>query len=168
VIALDVGHGQLDVRLRVDPRVEVLEGVNARYLTREDLPYVPDLLTMDVSFISVQKVLGPVVRCMAECFEGVLLIKPQFESGPAQVGKRGIVRDPDVHRAVLMETGRFLVREARVDVLGACRSDLPGVGGNVEFFYHIGRGREKGIGLDRLEQVVESCVMPESLKGASE
>jgi 23S rRNA (cytidine1920-2'-O)/16S rRNA (cytidine1409-2'-O)-methyltransferase len=168
VVALDVGHGQLDVRLRTDPRVEVLEGVNARYVKLEDLPYVPDLLTMDVSFISVRKVLGPLLRCMAECFEGVLLIKPQFEAGPAQVGKRGIVRDPRVHRAVVMDTGAFLLGQARVDVLDVCRSEVRGVGGNVEFFYHIARGREKGLGLDRLEQVVERCVRSEGQEGAGE
>jgi 23S rRNA (cytidine1920-2'-O)/16S rRNA (cytidine1409-2'-O)-methyltransferase len=155
VIAMDVGHGQLDMRLRTDPRVAVLERLNARYVQQEDLPYVPDLVTMDVSFISVRKVLGPVVACMAYDFEGVVLVKPQFEAGRAQVGKRGIVRDVDVHRAVVIETGRFLMREARVDVLNVCRSSVPGVGGNQEFFYHIGRGREKGVGLDRLAEVVE-------------
>ncbi len=168
VIALDVGHGQLDVALRRDPRVEVLEGVNARYVKRADLPYAPDLVTMDVSFISLRKVVGPVFRCMAESFEGVLLIKPQFEAGPAHVGKKGIVRDPGVHRAVVMDIGAFLMREAGVNVLGLCRSEVPGAGGNVEFFYHIGRGREKGLGLDRLEQVVECCVRSEGLRGAGE
>ena len=94
VIALDVGRGQLDNRLRGHPRVHVLEKVNARYLTRAELPYEPDLLTMDVSFISVGKVLPAVVVCMAPRFEALVLIKPQFEAGPSQVGKGGIVRDP--------------------------------------------------------------------------
>ena len=168
VVALDVGHGQLDVCLRGDPRVEVLEGVNARYLRREDLPYVPDLLTMDVSFISVQKVLGPVLGCMAECFEGLVLVKPQFEAGRADVGKGGIVRDAGVHRTVVMDTGAFLLGEAGLDVLGVCRSEIRGVGGNVEFFYHIARGGEKGLGLDRLEQVVECCVRSDGQGEAGE
>ncbi len=107
VIAIDVGRGQLDARLRSDSRVEVREGVNARLLRKGDLPYEPDLVTMDVSFISVGKVLGAVVDCMATEFEGVLLIKPQFEAGPKLVGKKGIVRDPGVHRQVLAETSSF-------------------------------------------------------------
>ena len=94
VIALDVGRGQLDSRLRSDARVHVIEGVNARYLTPSTCPWQPDLLTMDVSFISVTKVLPAVVACMAPVFTGVILIKPQFEAGPKDVGKGGIVRDP--------------------------------------------------------------------------
>ena len=93
VIALDVGRGQLDSKLRGDPRVHVIEGVNARYLEPGSLPWQPDLLTMDVSFISVTKVLPAVVGCMAPEFTGVILIKPQFEAGPRDVGKGGIVRD---------------------------------------------------------------------------
>ncbi len=108
VIALDVGRGQLDSRLRADPRVTVIEGTNARYLVPEALPWRPDLLTMDVSFISVTKVLPAVVSCMAPVYTGVILIKPQFEAGPKDVGKGGIVRDLDVHRRVLSETARFI------------------------------------------------------------
>jgi 23S rRNA (cytidine1920-2'-O)/16S rRNA (cytidine1409-2'-O)-methyltransferase len=158
VIALDVGHGQLDARLRSEARVTVLEGKNARYVLREELPYRPDLLTVDVSFISVLKVIKPVLCCVTESFDGLLLVKPQFEAGRSQVGKRGIVRDVAVHQTVLRETGRFLMREAEVEVRGLCRSIVPGTGGNVEFFYYIGRGRGNGMGLDRLEEVVARCV----------
>jgi 23S rRNA (cytidine1920-2'-O)/16S rRNA (cytidine1409-2'-O)-methyltransferase len=167
VIALDVGHGQLDARLRGDPRVYVLERVNARYLSPDDLPYEPDFLTMDVSFISVTKVLPAVGVCMSRCFEGVILVKPQFEAGPRQVGKKGIVRDCEVHRRVLYETGRFVIGLPEVELFAMCRSEVSGVGGNAEFFFHVGRGGEKGVGLDRLEALVEECFESAEQQGGS-
>lgn len=166
VIALDVGRGQLDPRLRGDERVHVLEGVNARHLEPGLLPYAPDFLTMDVAFISVTKVLPPVIRCMAQDFEGAVLIKPQFEAGRGGVGKGGIVRDGEVHRQVLSKVGAFVVEEAQCELLGLCRSKVRGAGGNVEFFFHIGRGRGKGFGLDRLEEMVERCLaVGEGIRG---
>jgi len=159
VIALDVGHGQFDGGLRADGRVFVMEGVNARYLTPDDLPYEPDFLTMDIAFISVQKVLGPVAKCMAPAFQGLVLVKPQFEAGRGQVGKKGIVRDPAVHESVLVRVSRFLVEDAGVEVFGLRRSDVTGTRGNVEFFYHVGRGREKGLGLDRLDALIAETVV---------
>jgi 23S rRNA (cytidine1920-2'-O)/16S rRNA (cytidine1409-2'-O)-methyltransferase len=158
VIALDVGHGQLDMRLRSDPRVHVLERVNARYLTPDQLPYAPDLLTMDVSFISVTKVLPAVIACMSPTFQGIVLIKPQFEAGPREVGKRGVVRDPAVHKKVLTQTARAVIGAMDAELLGMCRSGYPGSGGNVEFFFYIARGREKGIALDRLDSSIEECI----------
>jgi 23S rRNA (cytidine1920-2'-O)/16S rRNA (cytidine1409-2'-O)-methyltransferase len=157
VIALDVGHGQLDSRLREDPRVCVVERVNARGLVAEQLPHRPDLLVMDVSFISVTKILPAVVACMSRQFDGLVLVKPQFEAGPRDVGKGGIVRAPEVHRRVLVETGRFVIERLDAELLGLCRSKLLGTGGNVEFFFHIARGGEKGIGLDRLEALAVEC-----------
>lgn len=158
VIALDVGRGQLDAKLRGDPRVEVMEGVNARLMQKGDLPYEPDLVTMDVSFISAGKVLRAVADCMAELFEGVILVKPQFEAGPKLVGKKGIVRDPAVHRQVLLDVVRFITADLGLDTLGVVRSAVPGVGGNVEFFLHISRGGEKGLALDSLEKSIDGCV----------
>ena len=158
VIALDVGRGQLDSRLRNDARVCVVEKVNARYLTPDQLAYAPDLVTMDVSFISVSKVLPAVIACMADEFEGLILVKPQFEAGPAAVGKGGVVRDPEVHRKVLVEVGRFVIQEGGLDLLGLCRSGLRGADGNEEFFLHIVRGREKGVRLDRLESTVDELL----------
>ncbi len=158
VIALDVGRGQLDIKLRNDPRVVVMEGVNARLLQKGDLVYEPDLLTMDVSFISVGKVLGAVAPCMAAHFEGIILVKPQFEAGPRLVGKKGIVRDPNVHKQVLVEVLRFAEQEVGLSVVGVSRSRVPGVGGNVEFFVHLIRGVDKGPGIDRLEAQVDECV----------
>lgn len=158
VIALDVGRGQLDSRLRGDPRVHVLEKVNARYLTRTELPYEPDLLTMDVSFISVAKVLPAVVVCMAPRFEALVLIKPQFEAGPSRVGKGGIVRDPETHREVLMHQGRFVIEHLGAQLLGICRSGLSGTDGNLEFFFRIARGGENGLGLDTLGELVDEVL----------
>lgn len=158
VIALDVGRGQLDGRLRNDPRVTVLDKMNARHLTPDQLPFVPDLLTMDVSFISVSKVLPAVVACMAPGFRGVVLIKPQFEAGPQQVGKGGIVRDPAVHRQVLVELGRFVIAHLDTDLLGVTDSGLPGTDGNREFFFHLSRGGENGWGPDTLEAAVDTLL----------
>jgi 23S rRNA (cytidine1920-2'-O)/16S rRNA (cytidine1409-2'-O)-methyltransferase len=162
VIALDVGRGQLDSGLRVDSRVVVMDGVNARLLRKGDLPYEPEVVTMDVSFISVGKVLGAVADCMAPVFDGVILVKPQFEAGPKSVGKKGIVRDPEVHRQVLARAARHAVEAVGLEVMGVCRSSVPGVGGNVEFFLYLSRGREKGLGLDRLEELIGTCVSGES------
>jgi 23S rRNA (cytidine1920-2'-O)/16S rRNA (cytidine1409-2'-O)-methyltransferase len=158
VIALDVGRAQLDSRLRADVRVAVMEKINARYLTKDVLPFEPDFVTMDVSFISIAKVLPAVVACMAEQFEGVILVKPQFEAGRASVGKGGIVRDASVHRTVLAERGRFVIDELDADLYGMCRSGLRGTDGNEEFFLHLGRGREKGVGIDRLDTIVNDTL----------
>ena len=133
VIALDVGRAQLHERLREDSRVTVMEGVNARHL--EELPFAPDLVTCDVSFISVRQALPPVLRLSEPAWEAVVLVKPQFEAGRADV-KGGVVRDPDVQRRVLRE-----VAEAAhgwdAEVLGIADSGLPGPKGNREFFLHL-------------------------------
>ena len=103
VVALDVGHNQIDWRLRTDPRVEVREGVNARHLTGEEFAERFDLAVMDVSFISAAKVLPAVVPLLREGGRVVVLIKPQFEVGKGEVGKGGIVRDPAQHTRVVEE-----------------------------------------------------------------
>jgi 23S rRNA (cytidine1920-2'-O)/16S rRNA (cytidine1409-2'-O)-methyltransferase len=133
VIALDVGRAQLHERVREDPRVTVMEGVNARHL--EQLPLAPDLVTCDVSFISVRQALPPVLRLAEPGWEALVLVKPQFEAGRADV-KGGVVRDPDVHRRVLREVAAAAVGwdgEAR----GIADSGLPGPKGNREFFLHL-------------------------------
>ncbi len=158
VIALDVGRGQLDARLRADPRVHVIEGVNARYLASASLPWLPELLTMDVSFISVTKVLPAVMACLAVPYNGVVLIKPQFEAGPKDVGKGGIVRDPEVHRRVLLETATFVVAHLGAELAALCRSTVPGAGGNVEYFFHLTSGGANGLALDTLEAAIEEAV----------
>jgi 23S rRNA (cytidine1920-2'-O)/16S rRNA (cytidine1409-2'-O)-methyltransferase len=133
VIAIDVGRGQLHPRLRSDPRVTVLERTNARGLT--ELPYAPDLVTCDVSFISVTKALPPVLRLARPGWEAVVLVKPQFEAGRAEV-KRGVVRDPDVHRKAI-ESVLEAARDWSADPLGVVDSGLPGPKGNREFFIHL-------------------------------
>ncbi len=173
VIALDVGRGQLDLRLRNDPRVFVIEGQNARYTTPDLLPWQPDLLTMDVSFISVTKVLPAVVQCLAPVFDGLILVKPQFEAGPREVGKGGVVRDPDVHRRVLREVSRFVLEDLGVRLLGICRSVVPGVQGNVEFFLHIAQeqpeaGGAKGVTPDTLDEAISRAVGSPAFNKAGE
>jgi len=160
VIALDVGRGQLADRLGRDPRVFPLDKTNARHVVAGMLPFVPDLLTMDVSFISVAKVLPAVVGCMAEQWQGIVLIKPQFEAGPRQVGKGGIVRDPTVHREVLLGLGRFVIESLDAELTALCASGLPGADGNREFFFHLVRSGEKGLRLDTLESAVEAIIGP--------
>ncbi len=133
VIALDVGYGQLHPKLREDPRVTVLERTNVRNLRREDLPYRPSLVVCDVSFIGLAKALPPALVCAAPAWRAVVLVKPQFEAGPAEVGKGGVVRDPEVHRRVVDEV---LARapEWGARAIGAEPSPLLGPKGNREFF----------------------------------
>jgi 23S rRNA (cytidine1920-2'-O)/16S rRNA (cytidine1409-2'-O)-methyltransferase len=141
VVALDVGHGQLDWRLRTDPRVVVLEKVNARTLAPEQLPPVArssDIITVDVSFISARLVLPALVPCLASGGDVVVLVKPQFEAGRDEVGRGGIVRDGAVHARVVKdvgEAGAALGLEWR----GSCESPITGAEGNREFFVHFHR-----------------------------
>ena len=134
VIAVDVGYGQLHPRLRADPRVTVLERTNARTLT--ELPFAPELAVCDVSFISVRLVLPPVLRLCARGWQAVVLVKPQFEAGRADVGKGGIVRDPEVRRRVVREVAEQAPSWG-ASVLGVVDSGLPGPKGNRETFLHL-------------------------------
>jgi 23S rRNA (cytidine1920-2'-O)/16S rRNA (cytidine1409-2'-O)-methyltransferase len=134
VIALDVGYGQLDSRIRADDRVTVLERVNARYL--DELPFAPELVTCDVSFISVRTVLPPVLALAGPAWQALVLVKPQFEAGKAEVPRGGVVRDPEVHKRVLREVAEAALgwdAEPRAVV----DSGLPGPKGNREFFVHL-------------------------------
>src|SRR3954452_8584921 len=108
VIALDVGYGQLHPRLRSDPRVTVIERTNVRGLECSELPYRPTFVTADVSFISLAKALPPALACAAPGWRALALVKPQFEAGRADVGKGGIVRDPEVRRRVLDEVSALV------------------------------------------------------------
>ncbi len=135
VYAVDVGRGLLDWRLRQDPRVVVMEKVNVRHL--ESLPEKADLSTVDVSFISLEKVVPPIVSLLREGARVVALVKPQFEAQRKEVGKGGVVRDPQIHAAVL---GRFIAWCAgrRLRLLGLTTSPLRGPAGNKEFFVLLG------------------------------
>jgi len=132
VFAVDVGHNQIDWRLRNDRRVEVREGVNARYLTPEDFPRKFDLVVMDVSFISVTKVLPAIIPLLAADGSIVTLIKPQFEVGRGEVGGGGIVRD-ESKRLRVVEEVNTAARELGLDVLKVIESPITGAEGNVEF-----------------------------------
>jgi 23S rRNA (cytidine1920-2'-O)/16S rRNA (cytidine1409-2'-O)-methyltransferase len=138
VIALDVGKGQLHWKLREDPRVMVIEGYNARDLDREDLPATPDLAVVDVSFISLEKVLEPVFGVLAPGGEAVVLVKPQFEAGRKQVERGGVVRDPLVHISVLEGLAGWLGRKG-LAAAAVSVSPLKGPKGNIEFFYRVTR-----------------------------
>jgi 23S rRNA (cytidine1920-2'-O)/16S rRNA (cytidine1409-2'-O)-methyltransferase len=140
VVALDVGHGQLDWRLRNDPRVLVLEGVNARYLSLEQLPGPVDFVSIDVSFISLSLVLPPVPALLRPGADLVALVKPQFEAGREEVGKKGIVRDPEVHQRVLDRVTQA-AGACGLTRAGLVPSPITGAEGNVEFLLHLKPGR---------------------------
>ena len=137
VCALDVGYGQLDPRLREDPRVTVLERTNVRRLACDDLPFAPTFVVCDVSFVGLTKALPPALACAAPGWRALALVKPQFEAGPAEVGKGGVVRDPDVHRRVLRDAASSVTAWGG-NLYGVADSGLPGPKGNREFFLYFG------------------------------
>jgi 23S rRNA (cytidine1920-2'-O)/16S rRNA (cytidine1409-2'-O)-methyltransferase len=141
VIALDVGYGQLDWRLRNDARVEVMERVNARQLSPGDLPYEPDLVTVDVSFISLAKLFGPIAACSAEGFDLLGLVKPQFELGKERVGRGGVVRDLEDRRDAVRQVAQAAEGDGLV-ARGVAPSGLPGPKGNRETFIWLARHGE--------------------------
>ena len=134
VYALDVGYGQIAYKLRSDPRVVMMDRINARYI--QTLPEPIDLATIDVSFISLTQILPAVKMFLHPHGEAIALVKPQFEAGREQVGKGGIVREASVHRAVVEKIAQHAM-SARWRVLGLCRSPIEGAEGNVEFFIHL-------------------------------
>lgn len=139
VVALDVGHGQIDWRLRSDPRVEVREGVNARYLQPLDFEYKFDLAAIDVSFISVAKILPAIVPLLREQGSIVTLIKPQFEVGRGEVGSGGIVRDAEKRWRAVEQVNRF-ASGVGLEVVNVIESPIQGAEGNVEYLalYRLG------------------------------
>jgi 23S rRNA (cytidine1920-2'-O)/16S rRNA (cytidine1409-2'-O)-methyltransferase len=122
--------------LRNDARVTVMERTNARNLDRGDLPYAPDLIVIDVSFISLRTVLGAVLAVTAPAFDVLAMIKPQFEVGRGRVGKGGVVRDPDVRREALIAVGEHALTLG-AGVVAFYSSGLPGPKGNLETFVHL-------------------------------
>jgi 23S rRNA (cytidine1920-2'-O)/16S rRNA (cytidine1409-2'-O)-methyltransferase len=143
VVALDVAYGQLDWGIRNDPRVTVIERANARDLRPDLLPYRPDLMVADVSFISLTKVVRPVAECAAERFDLLALVKPQFEVGREKVGKGGVVRAAEDRRAALVSVGEFATGSG-LAVLGYAGSGLPGPAGNRESFVWIAEAGRPG------------------------
>ncbi len=166
MIAVDVGYGLLDYRLRSDPRVRVLERTNARSLTPAMLPAalagptdeLPDLATIDVSFISLEKVLGAVLGCLQDEYDVLALVKPQFELGRGRVGKGGVVRDGALRREALFGAGAAAVALG-AQVRGYHSSGLPGPKGNLETFMWLSpaavAARQGPEELEQLARLVE-------------
>jgi len=161
VFAIDVGYGQLDWKIRSDPRVVVMERTNVRYVTPEQLGEPLDLSVIDVSFISLRIVL-PVIKTFLKPTGQVLcLIKPQFEAGKEKVGKKGVVRDPETHCEVL-ENFLLLAKELDFRVLGLTFSPVKGPEGNIEFLAHLSLDAVTGIEPDPAQIVAKAH---ETLKG---
>ncbi len=142
VIALDVAYGELHWSMRTDERVTVIERANARALTPDDLPYRPDLVVADVSFISLTKILPAVLGCTAERFDALVMVKPQFEVGRERLGKGGVVREPALRRDALLGVARAAQADGAA-VLGIASSGLPGPKGNQESFLWLAEGSRR-------------------------
>jgi 23S rRNA (cytidine1920-2'-O)/16S rRNA (cytidine1409-2'-O)-methyltransferase len=153
VIALDVGYGQLHPRLRNDSRVTVLERTNARHLT--ELPFAPQLVTCDVSFISVKLALPPVLRLAARGWQALVLVKPQFEAGRAEAQK-GVVRDAAVHRRVVRDVAGAALAWGG-ETVGVVDSGLPGPKGNREFVLHLVHRQEPRLP-DDIDSLIAAAV----------
>jgi 23S rRNA (cytidine1920-2'-O)/16S rRNA (cytidine1409-2'-O)-methyltransferase len=143
VVALDVAYGELALSLRNDARVTVIERANARALEADALPYRPDLVVADVSFISLTKVLPAVLACVADRFDALVMIKPQFEVGRDRIGKGGVVHDPALRREVLVSVAEAARAEGAA-LLGFASSGLPGPAGNRETFAWLAEGGRAG------------------------
>ncbi|MBA3301628.1 MAG: TlyA family RNA methyltransferase [Thermoleophilaceae bacterium] len=139
VVCVDVGYGELHWSLRGDERVSVMERTNARALVPADLPYAPELIVADLSFIALRKVLPALLAVSAANFDALLMVKPQFELGRERVGKGGVVRSAEDRRSALVAVAGS-ARELGAEVLGFASSGLPGPAGNLESFVHLGEG----------------------------
>ncbi|MFQ9157621.1 MAG: TlyA family RNA methyltransferase [Blautia sp.] len=157
VFSIDVGYGQLDWKLRNDPRVVCMEKTNIRYVVPEDLGEAADFSSIDVSFISLTKVLPPVRQLLKEDGEIVCLIKPQFEAGREKVGKKGVVRDPQVHREVI-EKVRDFAMGIGLEPCHLSFSPIKGPEGNIEYLLHLQKRPEGVLVTDQLQTTVESIV----------
>lgn len=159
VYAVDVGYGQLDWSLRQDPRVVVMERTNARYLTAGDIPEIVEVITIDVSFISLKKILPPLKVLLKEGGFIIALIKPQFEAGRELVGKKGVVKDAVVHCQVVREIITFS-QELGLLVKGVTYSPVRGPEGNIEFLIWLEKGDAQlaNRGEEELEEGLEKEV----------
>jgi 23S rRNA (cytidine1920-2'-O)/16S rRNA (cytidine1409-2'-O)-methyltransferase len=168
VVAIDVGHGQLLPRLRHDDRVEVLERANIRFLTPADLGDRRfDVVVADLSFISLMTVANSLVGLAKPLAELVVLVKPQFEAGKAEVSKgKGVIRDPNIWAAVLCDVARAF-EAAGATVAGGMASPLRGAQGNVEFFLHLLTGSSRPIESVSLQEVATSAVPAVGTRGGS-
>ena len=163
VYSVDVGYGQLDWKLRQDDRVVCMEKTNFRYMTPEDIPDVLDFASVDVSFISLDKILTPAYALLKEQGEMVALIKPQFEAGREKVGKKGVVRDPKVHEEVISRVVRH-ADEVSFEVLDLSYSPIRGPEGNIEYLIHLKKNPERTVYPDipavfekKIKEIVEEA-----------
>lgn len=163
VYSVDVGYGQLDWKLRQDDRVVCMEKTNFRYMTPEDIPDVLDFASLDVSFISLDKILTPAYALLKEQGEMVALIKPQFEAGREKVGKKGVVRDPKVHEEVISRIVRH-ADEVSFEVLDLSYSPIRGPEGNIEYLIHLRKNPERTVYPDipavfekKIKEIVEEA-----------
>ena len=161
VYAVDVGHGQLDWKLRNDPRVVCMERTNIRYVTPEDLQEPPSFISIDVAFISLTKVLEPVKNVMTEDGQVVCLIKPQFEAGREKVGKKGVVRDKSVHLEVI-EMVILYAQSLGFEIKNLEFSPIKGPEGNIEYLLHL-QNNSQGIA----EHVDPAAIVEEAHKTLS-
>jgi 23S rRNA (cytidine1920-2'-O)/16S rRNA (cytidine1409-2'-O)-methyltransferase len=155
VVALDVAYGELSWRLRGDPRVTVVERTNARNLSAALLPYAPELIVVDVSFISLRTVLPAVLACAAPRHDVLALVKPQFEVGRGNVGKGGVVRDGEQRVRALVVVGEAALA-AGAAVLAYWSSGLPGPKGNLETFIQLAEHARGGVGATELERLARA------------
>ena len=155
VFAIDVGYGQLDWKIRSDPRVVVMERTNVRYVTPEQLGEPLDLSVIDVSFISLNIVLPVIKTFLKPAGQVVCLIKPQFEAGKEKVGKKGVVREPETHKEVL-DNFVELTRRENFKILGLTFSPVKGPEGNIEFLAHLTLDNVQGITSDTAQVVADA------------
>jgi 23S rRNA (cytidine1920-2'-O)/16S rRNA (cytidine1409-2'-O)-methyltransferase len=162
VYSVDVGRGQLAWKLREDPRVVCMERTNIRYLEPEEIGERPSFVSIDVSFISLSIVLPAVMSLIAPSGRIVCLIKPQFEAGREKVGKKGVVRDPEVHREVIRKIGAIADSQG-LSVLGLDYSPIKGPEGNIEYLLYLetpgesGPSGRKGLSEEMIEETVRAA-----------
>jgi 23S rRNA (cytidine1920-2'-O)/16S rRNA (cytidine1409-2'-O)-methyltransferase len=142
VIAVDVGYGQIALKLRKNPKVILMERTNIRYLDIKDLPFLVDMVTIDLSFISVKKVMENILRLSKDNAEYLVLIKPQFEVGKGLVGKGGIVKDKNLHKNVILDIMNFF-KNLELTIKGITFSPIKGADGNIEFWIYAMKGLTK-------------------------
>ena len=166
VYSVDVGHGQLDWKLRSDDRVVCMEKTNFRYMVRDDIDDDLDFASCDVSFISLTKILLPARRLLKDNAQMVCLIKPQFEAGKDKVGKKGVVRDPKVHEEVVHRIIDF-VHIAGFDVLHLDFSPIKGPEGNIEYLVHIEKNPEYNEKVSQLSEADGEKILRETVENGS-
>ena len=158
VFAIDVGYGQLAWSLRSDSRVVCMERTNIRYVKPEELGELADFATMDVSFISIMKVLPTAKELLKENGRLVCLIKPQFEAGREKVGKKGVVRDKNVHKEVIQEILNFCINKMNFEILGLAYSPIKGPEGNIEYLVYLNKIKTMDMPVD-IEELIENVVL---------